>query len=126
LPDEVWKLTDEAKEYCRLQGYTEEDIEKMEANRKERYEAIREVRMNGLSEEDFQNYYRDRFELDHECHCPEDEFRGDLLMLMRCQAETYVKMRAKLPEVMEERDILREQLDQLRIQVAELGGVPRV
>lgn len=126
MPDEIWKLSEEGKEYCRLQGYTDEDIEKMEANRKERYDAIREARMNGLTEHDFTNYYRDRFELDHECHCAEDEFLGDVLMLMRCQAETYVKMRAKLPEVMEERDILRDQLDQLRVQIAELGGVPRV
>lgn len=124
MPDEVWELSDQAKEFCKAQGYTDEQIEFMEANRKDRYEMIRERRMAGLSEDDFLNYYKDRFELDHVCHCAEDEFLGDVIGLMRCQAETYVKMRDKLPQVMEERDVLRDTVDQLRIQVASLGAEP--
>ena len=126
MPDEVWELSEQAKEYCRYQGYTDEDIETMEENRKERYFAIKERRMAGLSLEDFESYYQDRFEIDHVCHCAEDEFLGDAVMIMRCQAETYVKIRAKLPEVMEERDILRQQVDQLRLQVVSLGAEPSV
>lgn len=126
MPDEIWELSDEAREYCRLQGYTPEEVEDMEKVRKERFDAIRERRMAGLSEEDFKNYYRDKYDLEHECHCAEDEFLGDVVMLMKCQAETYVLMRAKLSEVMEDRDILRDQLDQLRVQVASLGGTPNV
>lgn len=124
MPDEVWELSEEAKEYCRYQGYSDEDIERMEENRKARYDTIRERRMAGLSEEEFERYYIDRFEIDHVCHCAEDEFLGDVIMLMRCQGETYLKVRDKLPEVMEERDVLRQQVDQLRLQIASLGAEP--
>jgi hypothetical protein len=123
---EIWELTWEQRQEVLESGLTEEDIAEFEERRKREYLELKETAMSGMDLEEFEGYYRNRYGIDHTCTCAEDIFLKRLVSGPRCHHVMRIKMRDRLEEVLVEKDTLAEQVDMLRMQVAELGAEPRV
>ena len=123
---EIWELTWEQRQEVLESGLTEEDIAEFEERRKREYLELKETAMSGMDLEEFEGYYRNRYGIDHTCTCAEDIFLKRLVSGPRCHHVMRIKMRDRLEEVLVEKDTLAEQVDILRMQVAELGAEPRV
>src|SRR5690242_835751 len=107
-------------------GLDEAGIEKLEARREAEYKAIRKKSLDemGMTEEEMHNFFPERYGIDHECHCLEDRYTGQMLVGTLCEIEIKEKALDRIEELNMELVIQEEQLDALRRQLIELGKEP--
>lgn len=97
----------------------EEAIEALEEKRREEYEEAHEAALDrlGITDEEFQSYFEDKYGFEHVCHCLEDQMRGNMVVSSVCELETKAKALAHIEKL----NII---IDELREQITDLGEEP--
>ncbi len=125
-PDEPWKLTGKMLRLAEESGLDEAGIAELENRRRLEYETIRRKSLEemGMTEEEMDSFFMDKYDIDHECHCLEDRFTGQMLVGTLCEIEIKEKALDKVDELNMELVIQEEKIDALRRQLIELGREP--
>lgn len=122
---EPWELSPAQREAVRSAGHSEEDIDAYEQKQKARYEKLLTAARRGLSPERFATYHLDRWDIEHECHCAADVLNDEYTAITDCEYEVFEKVKERLELALVDSLATEDVLDQLRMQVVELGGTPR-
>ena len=125
-PDEPWKLTGKQRRVAEDAGLDEAGIEELEARRRKEYENARAKSLEemGMTQDEMDSYFPDKYGIDHECHCLEDRFTGQMLVGTLCEIEIKEKALDKVDDLNMELVILEEKYDALRRQLISIGEEP--
>lgn len=124
--EEPWKLNDKQRRVAEEMGLDEAGIEALEARREKEYKTARAKSLEemGMTEEEMDSFFHERYGIDHECHCLEDRYTGQMLVGTLCEIEIKEKALDKVEELLMDLVIQDEKLDALRRQLIELGKEP--
>lgn len=119
--EEPWRLSRKQLLQAQAMGMDEEAIEALEESRREEYEEAHEAALErlGLTQDEYDSYFEDKYGFEHVCHCLEDQMAGNMVLTSVCELET----KAKALEHIEKLNII---VDELREQITDLGEEPTV
>ena len=125
-PDEPWKLTPKMRRLVEEAGLDDAAIEELESRRRKEYETLRAKSLAemGMSQEEMDSFFPDKYGIDHECHCLEDRYTGQMLVGTLCEIEIKEKALDKVEDLTYELVIAAENIDALRRQLISLGEEP--